>query len=53
MNEDECKRRDGVLRAYIVGRDWDRNDEFMLKRELVLRSAELCSGPGNSDQTSR
>ena len=37
----EAKRRDGVLRAYFVGKDWDENDEFRLKRDLVLRSTHL------------
>ena len=30
---------DRVLRTYFLGKDWDRNPEFQLKRELVLRGA--------------
>lgn len=41
MNQDEAKRRDGVLRAYFEGRDWDAAGEFGLKRDFVMRSAEL------------
>ena len=41
MDRAEAKGRDRVLRAFFQGKDWDRNDEFMLKRNLVLRSHEL------------
>jgi hypothetical protein len=37
----EVQHRDQVLRAYFQGRDWDENKEYALKRDLVLRSAEL------------
>lgn len=37
---DECRRRDGVLRAYLVGRDWDLDAEQGLRRALVIRSSE-------------
>jgi hypothetical protein len=36
----ECVRRDGVLRAYLAGRDWDLDAEQGLRRSLVVRSAE-------------
>jgi hypothetical protein len=38
---DEARRRDGVLRAYLEGRDWDAGAEAALTRELVAASAEL------------
>ena len=41
MDRAEAQRRDGVLRAFFDGKDWDDNDEFKLKRRLVLASAEL------------
>ncbi|MGB3138703.1 MAG: hypothetical protein WBB18_17975 [Nodosilinea sp.] len=41
MNKIEMQRRDQVLRAYFLGRDWDDNNELALKRDLVLRSQEL------------
>lgn len=41
IDRSEVQRRDEVLRAYFQGRDWDENQEYALKRDLVLRSAEL------------
>lgn len=41
MDRAEAERRDRVLREFFVGKDWDHNDEFILKRSLVLRSGEL------------
>ncbi len=41
IDRSEVQRRDEVLRAYFQGRDWDENKEYALKRDLVLRSAEL------------
>lgn len=38
------QRRDQVLRAYFQGRDWDDNNEFALKRHLILNSHELLPG---------
>lgn len=35
------QRRDQVLRAYFQGRDWDENNEYALKRYLVLNSHKL------------
>ncbi|WP_239112898.1 hypothetical protein [Halomicronema sp. CCY15110] len=37
----EIGHRDRVLRAYFEGRYWDGNEEFALKRELVLSSSQL------------
>jgi len=37
----EVGHRDRVLRAYFEGRYWDGNEEFALKRELVLKSHDL------------
>ncbi|TVQ06772.1 MAG: hypothetical protein EA368_16195 [Leptolyngbya sp. DLM2.Bin27] len=41
MNKADIVRRDQVLRAYFAGRDWDDNNEYSLKRKLVLHSHEL------------
>jgi hypothetical protein len=41
MNQTEIKHRDSVLRAYFQGRDWDRNNEYFLKRKLVINSITL------------
>ncbi|MBW4486055.1 MAG: hypothetical protein KME14_26325 [Tildeniella torsiva UHER 1998/13D] len=41
MNKADMVRRDQVLRAYFAGRDWDDNNEYALKRELVRHSQEL------------
>lgn len=41
INRSEIQRRDQVLRAYFQGRDWDKNEEYVLKQNFVLRSAEL------------
>ena len=41
MNRSEIQHRDQVLRAYFQGRDWDKNEEYTLKRDLVLHSTEL------------
>jgi len=38
------QKRDQVLRAYFQGRDWDENNEYALKRDLVLNSHELLPG---------
>jgi len=37
----EIGHRDRVLRAYFQGRDWDGNNEYALKRKLVMNSPEL------------
>ncbi|MSP54980.1 MAG: hypothetical protein EXR69_05155 [Myxococcales bacterium] len=37
----EAERRDGVLRAYLAGCDWDLTGEASLRRHLVLHSATL------------
>ena len=39
--DDEIQRRNQVLRDYFEGRDWDRNDEYLLKRKLILSSDQL------------
>ena len=41
MDQTEMRRRDSVLRAFFQGKDWEQNEEFVLKRQLVLRSHEL------------
>ncbi|MFT4623632.1 MAG: hypothetical protein ACI8PZ_002288 [Myxococcota bacterium] len=41
MERAEAERRDRVMRVYFDGKDWDRNDEFALKRDLVRRSHDL------------
>ncbi len=43
MDLESAHRRDRILRAFFVGNDWNTNPEFALKRDLVLRSAELLS----------
>lgn len=40
---EECHRRDAILRAYLLGRDWDLDAEQKLRRSLVLRSHEWLS----------
>ncbi len=37
----EAERRDGVLRAYLTGLDWDLSGETALRRHLVLHSHAL------------
>lgn len=37
----EIQHRDRVLETYFEGRDWDRNNEYALKRELVMKRAQL------------
>lgn len=32
--------RDRILRSYFLGKDWDENPEFRLKRELVLKAPD-------------
>jgi hypothetical protein len=44
MDHREASRRDATLRAFFDGKDWDKNEEFVLKRELVRRSFELLPG---------
>ncbi len=44
MDRAEAVQRDQVMRAFFEGKGWDHNDEFKLKRGLVLRSAELIPG---------
>jgi hypothetical protein len=44
MDKPELERRDRVLRAYFEGRDWDKNNEYALKRRLVLNSQSLLPG---------
>jgi hypothetical protein len=41
MDRAEAIRRDGILRAFFEGKDWDENEEFVLKRDLIRRSREL------------
>jgi hypothetical protein len=41
MNKSDMERRDQVLRDYFKGRNWDNNNEYALKRHLVLHSYEL------------
>ncbi len=37
----EAERRDAVLRAYVIGRDWDVSGEAALRRHLVVHSPSL------------
>ncbi len=41
MDADEIRHRDNVLRAYFNGRNWDKNNEYALKRQLVLKNHQL------------
>ena len=41
MHIDEIKHRDHVLRDYFKGRDWDRNNEYLLKQKLIRCSDRL------------
>ena len=41
MNRADIERRNRVLRTYFQERDWDENNEYALKRYLVLHSHEL------------
>lgn len=41
MDRLELQRRNRVLRDYFEGRDWDENNEYALKRHLVLNSDRL------------
>jgi hypothetical protein len=41
MHRGETEHRDQILRAYFNGRNWDKNNEYFLKRELVLNSHKL------------
>jgi hypothetical protein len=36
MEYERILHRDKVLHCYFAGRDWDENDEYTLKRKLVL-----------------
>lgn len=37
----EIEHRDRILHAYFLGRTWDLNNEFLLKRKLVLERNTL------------
>jgi hypothetical protein len=41
VNQAEIQHRDQVLRAYFRGRGWDWNNEFLLKRKLILYSSQF------------
>ena len=41
MDKYQVDHRDRVLRAYFSGRDWDKNDEYLLKQHFILHSAQL------------
>ena len=41
MNQAIVIHRDRVLRDYFQGKNWDKNNEFELKRKLVLNSSRL------------
>lgn len=41
MNINEIKYRDQVIRTYIKNRNWDKNNEFLLKQKLLLNSDQL------------
>jgi hypothetical protein len=44
MDRTTAMRRDQVMRGFFEGKDWDRNDEFLLKRHLVVHSSQLLPG---------
>lgn len=44
ISREEAVRRDGVLRAYLAGFDWDLTGEGALRRHLVLHSETLVPG---------
>jgi hypothetical protein len=41
MEHERILHRDKVLHCYFAGRDWDENDEYTLKRKLVLNRDRL------------
>jgi hypothetical protein len=41
MEHERILHRDKVLHCYFDGRDWDENDEYTLKRKLVLNRNRL------------
>jgi hypothetical protein len=41
MERGEAIRRNAVLRAFFDGKDWDLNEEYVLKRAFVRRSRAL------------
>lgn len=41
MDNSEIGHRNQIIRAYFNGRDWDKNNEYALKRQLVLSSHQL------------
>lgn len=41
MEHQKVLHRDKVLHCYFAGRDWDKNDEYTLKRKLVLNRDRL------------
>ena len=41
MDKDQIDYRDRILRAYFSGRNWDKNDEYLLKQHFILRSTQL------------
>lgn len=41
MDKSKIEHRDQVLRAYFDGRNWDKNNEYALKRQLILSSHQL------------
>lgn len=41
MERSEIEHCDRILRAYFEGRNWDRNNEYSLKRKLILNSSQL------------
>lgn len=41
MNKNQIEYRDRVIRTYIKHRNWDKNNEYCLKRKFILNSYEL------------
>lgn len=41
VDQNQIQHRNQVLRAYFEGRNWDENNEYVLKRKLVLNSKQL------------
>jgi hypothetical protein len=43
MDKYQIEYRNQVLRAYFRDRNWDKNDEYLLKQQLVKHSTTLLS----------
>lgn len=41
MNQTEIEYRNKVIRTYIKNRNWDKNNEYLLKQHLILNNYQL------------